>query len=89
MPYANYTPEEVELRGEEIYAQQIRPRVESGNKGKYVVIDIETGRYEMDDDDLRATTRLLANRPEAVIYGVRVGYPAAYTLGGHVALVSE
>ena len=80
MPYANCTPEEIEARGEEIYARQIRPRVEAGNNGKYVVIDIETGRYEIDDDDLQATTRLLAKPPEAVIYGMRVGYPTAYTL---------
>ena len=45
MPYAKYSPEEVESRGEEIYDQQIRQKVEVGNKGKFVVIDIETGEY--------------------------------------------
>lgn len=89
MPYANYSPQEVESRGEEIYARQIRPHVETGNKGKFVVIDIETGEYEMDDDDLQATRRALAKRPDAVLYGVRIGYPAAYTLGGHVAVEAE
>lgn len=85
MPYANYLPEEVESRGEEIYQQQIRPQVETGNKGKFVVIDIETGAYEIDEDDLHATKRALAKRPDAVLYGVRVGYPTAYNLGGHFA----
>lgn len=84
MPYANYTPEDVESRGEEIYERQIRRNVEPGNKGKFVVIDIETGAYEIDDDDLQATKRALAKRPEAILYGVRVGYPTAYTLGGHI-----
>lgn len=46
MPYANYSPEEVESRGEEIYDQQIRNKVEAGNRGKFVVLDIETGEYE-------------------------------------------
>lgn len=86
MPYSKYTPEEVESRGEEIYEQQIRQHVEPGNKGRFVVIDIETGEYELDDDDLQATKRALAKRPDAVLYGVRIGYPTAYTLGGHVAM---
>ena len=85
MPYAKYSPEEVEARGELVYAQQIRPKVEAGNHGKFVVIDIETGEYEVDDDDLSATKRALTKRPDAVLYGVRIGYPTAYTLGGHTA----
>jgi hypothetical protein len=86
MPYARYSPKDVVARGEAIYQQEIRHQVDLGNnKGKFVVIDIETGDYEIDPDDLQATTRLLAKRPEAVLYGVRVGYPTAYTLGGHRA----
>jgi hypothetical protein len=85
MPYARYLPQEVESRGEEIYEQQIRSQVERGNRGKFVVIDIETGEFEVDEDDLQATKRVLAKRPEAVLYGLRIGYPTAYTLGGHIA----
>jgi hypothetical protein len=83
MSYPNYKPEEVESRGEAIYAAQVRPKVETGNKGMYVVIDIETEDYVVDDDDLRATKRMLANKPNAILYGLRIGYPTAYTLGGH------
>ena len=86
MPYANYSREKVESRGGQIYEQQIRPLVEAGNKGKFVVIDVETGEYELDEDDLKATKRALAKRPGAVLYGVRIGYPTAYTLGGHIAV---
>ena len=85
MPYTKYSPQEVEARGEKIYEEQIRPNVESGNKGKFVVMDIETGEYEVDKDDLAATKRALAKRSDAVLYGVRIGYPTAYTLGGHIA----
>ena len=84
MPYAKYSPEEVESRGEAIYEQQIRPKVEAQHKGKFLVLDVETGEYEIDDDDLAATKRVLANRPDAVLYGLRIGYPAAYRLGGHL-----
>lgn len=86
MPYPKYSPQEVEARGEQIYEQQIRQAAEPGNKGKFVVIDIETGEYEVDDDDLQATKRVLAKRADAVLYGLRIGYPAAYTLGGHITM---
>ncbi|MDA1049882.1 MAG: hypothetical protein O3C40_05315 [Planctomycetota bacterium] len=89
MPYAKYSPEEVESRGEEIYEQQIRWKVEAGNKGKFVVIDIETGEYEVDEDDLQATKRALAKRSGAILYGVRIAHPTAYTLGGHIAMEQE
>jgi len=84
MPYAKYSPQEVESRGEAIYERKIRDRVEAENRGKFLVIDVESGEFEMDEDDLQATKRLLAKRPDAVLYGLRIGYPAAYTLGGHV-----
>jgi hypothetical protein len=82
MPYSHYTAEAVAARGEAIYEQQIRAEVEAEHKGQFVVIDIETGEYEIDADDLAATKRALAKRPNAVLYGLRIGYPAAYRLGG-------
>ena len=85
MPYASYLPGDVESRGEQIYQQRIRAEVEPGNHGKFVVLDIETGEFEVDEDDLQATKRMPAKRPEAVLYGLRIGYPTAYTLGGHIA----
>jgi len=85
MPYAKYTAEEVESRGEAIYDQEIRPQVEAEHKGEFLVLDIETGQYEIDKDDVTATKRALAKRPDAVLYGLRIGYPTAYRLGGHLA----
>ena len=82
MPYANYSAEEVESKGEAIYAQRIRAQVEPNRHGEFVIIDIETGEYEIDPDDLAATKRLLAKNPSAVFYGLRVGLQAAYTIGG-------
>lgn len=86
MPYRTYAPQEVEAKGEELYARTIRRLVEPGNRGKFLVIDVETGDYEIDVDDLQATKRALAKRSNAVLYGVRIGYPTAYALGGHVAV---
>ena len=82
MPSAKYSREEVATRGEAIYEREIRPKVESQNQGKYLVLDIETGEYEINPDDLVATKRAMAKRPDAVLYGLRIGHRAAYRLGG-------
>ncbi|MBI3248260.1 MAG: hypothetical protein HYZ50_17275 [Deltaproteobacteria bacterium] len=76
-----YSKEEFARRGQEIYDRAIRPRVEAGNEGKFVAIDIETGAYEIDTDDYTATERLLARQPDAQIWLLRVGYRAAYRIG--------
>lgn len=81
MPYENYTPEEVCSLGEAIYDRRIRGKVERKHNGEFLVIDIETGEYEISVDDLIATKRLLAKRPNATIYGLRVGSPTAYRIG--------
>lgn len=76
-----YSKEEFARRGQEIYDHAIRPRVEPGNEGKFVAIDIETGAYEIDIDDYTATERLLARNPDAQIWLLRVGYRTAYRIG--------
>lgn len=76
-----YSKEEFARRGQEIYDHAIRPRIESGNEGKFVAIDIETGAYEIDSDDYTATEHLLTREPDAQIWLLRVGHRAAYRIG--------
>ena len=73
---------EIVARGEAIYREQIQSQLESVEKGNFVVIDIETGDYEIDAGDAAATRRLLDRRPTAVTYGVRVGHRATYSHAG-------
>ena len=72
---------DVERRGQALYEENIRSRVEATERGKFVVIDVNSGDYEIDPDDAVATARLMAKRPSAITYAVRVGYPAAYRMG--------
>lgn len=82
MPYPGHTTEEVARRGQEIYEREIRRKVEPGQVGRFLVVDIESGDYEVADDDLTASEGLLARRPGAMLYGLRVGRDYAYRLGG-------
>ncbi len=68
-----YSKEEFARRGDAIYDRDIRPNTEQGNQGKFVAIDIETGTYEIDTDEIMASDRLLARHPDAQIWLVRVG----------------
>ena len=79
MPDRIYRPREITSLGEAIYREHIQPQAQSLTKGSFVVIDVETGDYEIDDWDVAATRRLLDRRPNAVTYGVRVGHRAAYS----------
>jgi len=81
MPALQDTGDEVVRRGQEIYERDIRSKVEAGNQGKFLVINIETGEYEMDADDLAAAKRAKARFGNAALFTMRIGHPAAYRLG--------
>ena len=68
-----YSKEEFARRGDEIYDRDIRPHIEPVDEGKFVVIDIETGEYEVDRDELAASDRLLARRLDAQMWTRRIG----------------
>ena len=63
--------------GEAMY-EKIRSEMEANHWGKMVVIDVNTGDYEIADDDLTATLRLFERRPNAITWGELVGYAAPY-----------
>jgi hypothetical protein len=76
-----YSKEEFARRGDDIYERVLRPMLESGNEGRFVAIDIETGDYEMDADELIASDRLLARVPNAQIWLRRIGSRYAHRFG--------
>ncbi|MGE0538988.1 MAG: hypothetical protein AB7R89_02255 [Dehalococcoidia bacterium] len=85
MPHAEYTASEIAELGEALYTQRIAKHLSDADLGKFLVIDIETGDYAIAQDDLIATKQVLSKRPDAVTYGVRIGYPAAYRLRSRTA----
>lgn len=82
-PQPRYSKEEFAVRGDKIYEQELRPILEKGNEGKFVAIDIETGAYEVDADELAASDRLLARLPNAQIWLRRIGSRHARRFGSY------
>ncbi len=69
--------EDIATVGRAMYAE-IREEMEANHWGKMVVIDVNSGDYEIGDDDLTTTMRLFERRPDAMTWGERAGYSAPY-----------
>jgi hypothetical protein len=76
-----YSMEEFERRGEEIFERDIQPRLGTRRAEEFVLIDIESGDYEVDADELTASDRLRERWPDAQVWMRRVGSRHAYRLG--------
>lgn len=75
--------EEVARRAKQLYESSIRQQVEvKKNIGKMVIIDIETGDYEVDETGLKASRNLSKKHPNARLFGIRIGYNVAVSFGG-------
>lgn len=77
-----YPKEEIVKRGEVIFAKEVWPHLKGRDPLDFVVIDIETGAYEVDATELVACDRLRARIPDAQIYGRRVGSRFSRHFGG-------
>jgi hypothetical protein len=77
-----YSKEEFARRGDAIYESDIRPHLQTEDDGKFAAIDIESGLYEIDADELKAGDRLCVRIPEAQIWMVRIGSRYVHRFGG-------
>jgi len=76
-----YSPDEHARRGAEIYERVLRSQLESKEHGRIVAIDVDTEEFEVDDNSLSASERLLSRLPEAQVWCVRIGFPAVHRFG--------
>ncbi|HZP80104.1 MAG TPA: hypothetical protein VFB21_00575 [Chthonomonadaceae bacterium] len=84
MGHPRYSSEEIVARAKALYEQKIRAGVEPENIGKFLVIDIEPGDYEMDADEMAVIQRSRKRHPNGVFHMMRVGYPAMGTIGANL-----
>lgn len=72
-------------RGKALYQQSLRQELEHGYYGQYLVINVDTGEYEVDQDRLAASTRAGHRFPGAPRFAMRIGYPTIGTIGARTA----
>ena len=76
--------DEIASVGRAMY-KRILSEVEVSHRGQMIVIDVNTGDYEIAGDDLTATMRLMDRKPDAVTWGERIGYPAPYHIDDRIS----
>lgn len=77
-----FTLDEVARRGDEFYERDVLPRVTAADTGRIVAIDIESGAYAIDADQLAAGDRVLTRNPDAVLWFRRIGSDYVHRFGG-------
>ena len=77
-----YSKEEFAHRGDTVYERVVHPKLTPKDKGKFVALDIETGEFEINANELKAVDRLRARLPEAQVWMVRVGSRYVHRFGG-------
>ena len=65
-----------------IYDAKIRHLVEPERHGEYITLDVKTGEYEVDADDMAANSRMLLRHSPDNLVSLRIGYPAFGTFVG-------
>ena len=74
------TPEDAEAFGKRIYEEKVRPTLNGVEEpiGCFLSVDLDSEDWELGDKIHKAARRLLERRPDADVYTVRIGYPAAF-----------
>ena len=71
--------------GKAIYEERLRDLLEiEENIGKYLVIDTDSGDYEMDTDRIEAVLRLSRHHSPAHSWHLKIGYTAIATIVGKI-----
>lgn len=74
--------------GRALYQNRILPHLGADDRGRLVIIDVDTGDYEIDGPGIDALSLLLRRRPNARLWMERVGHPAAFHMGSRITAES-
>ena len=75
------TLDELALLGGKVFDGKVRPTLRPEDDGKFVAIDVDSGDYELNEDDYSAVMNLKSRKPEADIWLMCAGYPTTYRIG--------
>ena len=67
-----YSKQEFARRGDALVERKVRPNLTAADEDKFVAIDIETGEYELDKNEMKAADRLRRRVPDPQIWLVHV-----------------
>ena len=76
-------PKETGAKAREIYQRDLKAKLEPEFTGKYVIIDVDSGDFELGDDLLVTSRAFKARNPAGRFHVLRVGHRAAGRIGFH------
>ncbi len=76
------TDSEIASLGHEVYDRVVSPKLRAEDHGRFVMIDVLSEDYEIDDDDYTASKRLRCRQPAGRFWLMMAGYPTAYRFAG-------
>ncbi|HEV3383953.1 MAG TPA: hypothetical protein VG097_04020 [Gemmata sp.] len=78
-----YSKEEFARCGDALVESKVRPNLTAADEDKFVAIDIETGEYELDKNEMKAVDRLRRRIPDPQIWLVHISLGYLHRFGGH------
>ncbi len=69
-------------QGRRMYEEKLAPVLKPKHTGQYLVLDVDSGDYEIDADRIVAHDRLAQRYPENVFYATRIGFGVLFTMAG-------
>lgn len=82
-------PNEVAEKGQKIYDELLKDRLEPEHIGRYVVIDTDTKEYSIADTPDQAIELAQAKSPNGMFHLVRIGFPGAYHFSSIISGTSD
>ncbi|MBI3949725.1 MAG: hypothetical protein HY314_04640 [Acidobacteria bacterium] len=58
--------------------EEIKQPLEAEHFGKFLVIEVKSGDYFIDENDMQAIKKAKAAYPQGAFYLIKIGYEAAY-----------
>lgn len=82
MSRLRHSLDELARLGDELYDREVLPRATEAQRGMYVAIDVDTGTFAIDANQLAAADQVRVHNPEAQIWFRRVGLHYVHRIGG-------
>lgn len=75
MPAQESKPNDISERANAIFEEKIKPNLSNVNEEWYVIIDVNSDDYEVDEDDVKAYFCLRERRRDGDFFLRKVGFP--------------
>lgn len=74
-------PQEIAEKGEKIYKEELKKKLEPEHNGDFVAIEVGSGKYFLGKTAEEATNQAKLKFPQGIFHLIKVGFPSAFSLG--------